>query len=510
MRKLQQSVRHCIAGTFIAFVAVMILFFREAAGLEETSPRAESFEKLWVYILAGLAFNALVALMLLVKYRQRGDCENVQKALEQDAVTKLDSFNSFLKRAPKRIKEFETSGYYGAVVIVSMDDFKKINSIGGYEAGNTVLMRFAEHLQNLMRDREIIARYFGDEIILLLYGHSKREIEERIIFVWEKSLKSITIKQMEYIVKVSVGAKVIETKNPDLDTIISRATTAKIQAKQLGGNRYEFYTDETDLRLKKETEIETALHHALENGEFYLVYQPIVDMEDHEIMAVEALLRWNHPKFGCIPIFEVIEIAEKKGLIHQIGEWVLQEACIQNKKWLEKGLGKMVVSVNVSPVQMNYSDFGDTVMKALTVSGLDPNQLQLEITESAAMQDVRSKEHQIRKLKLKGIGIAIDDFGTGYSSLSYFANLPVDNLKIDRSFILSMSVNKNAKMIVDTIIHMARGMKITTTAEGVEDFNQMAMLRSMGCTRFQGYLITEPLKAEDLEAFFKDIPEKQA
>lgn len=170
----------------------------------------------------------------------------------------------------------------------------------------------------------------------------------------------------------------------------------------------------------------------------------------------------------------------------------------------------MVVSVNVSPVQMNYSDFGDTVMKALTVSGLDPNQLQLEITESAAMQDVRSKEHQIRKLKLKGIGIAIDDFGTGYSSLSYFANLPVDNLKIDRSFILSMSVNKNAKMIVDTIIHMARGMKITTTAEGVEDFNQMAMLRSMGCTRFQGYLITEPLKAEDLEAFFKDIPEKQA
>lgn len=510
MKKIHQSVRRYIIGTFIAFIIVMVLFFREAAGLPETTGRAMSFERLWVYILAGLAVNALIALILLVKYCRKVDLESVEKALEQDAVTRLDSFNSFLKRIPRRIKEFQTAGYYGAVVIVSMDDFKKINSIGGYEAGNAVLMNFADHLKSLVREREMIARYFGDEIILLLYDHSRQGLERRVISIWENSLKSVVIKQMEYIVKVSVGAKMIQTKDPDIDTIISRATTAKVHAKQLGGDRYEFYTDETDLRLKKETEIEAALHHAIENGEFYLVYQPIVDTENHEITALEALLRWNNPKFGDISIFEIISIAEKKGFIRQIGKWVLQEACIQNKKWMEDGLGKMVVSVNVSPVQMDYSDFADTVMEALEISGLDPNQLQLEITESAVMQDVRSKLHLIQKLKLSGVRIAIDDFGTGYSSLSHFANLPIDNLKIDRSFVLSLLKNKNARMVVDTIIHLARGMKVTTTAEGVEDFRQMAILRSMGCTKFQGYLITEPLPAKELEVFFSNIPEKQA
>lgn len=434
----------------------------------------------------------------------------MQREYEKDAITHLDSFKSFLKRLPLELEKYSRRGSAGAVVIVSMDDFKKINSLGGYEVGNEVLLNFANHLKGFVKEGELIARYFGDEIILLLEGKTVEDLKSRIWDLWGSSPKNIEIGEIEYILRVSVGAKIIrDIAGGETDKVINRATIAKVKAKQSGGDRCEFYTEEMDSRLKMEAEIETALYHALENGEFYLTYQPIVDLSKNEITANEALLRWNHPKFKELPIVDIIDIAERKGIIRQIGEWVLNEACRQNKVWHDQGIGLMAVSVNVSPVQMDDPNFVDMVVRVLEKTELDPKYLQLEITETAILQDVKSNQRSIHKLKSMGIRIAVDDFGTGYSSLSYFVNLPIDNLKIDKSFVDRMNVNENSRMIVDTIINMARGMKITTTAEGVEVYKQILMLRHMGCDKVQGYLITKPVEPERLAYLLEQLPEKQ-
>lgn len=495
--------------TFLFSAAVMVLFFKQAFALRSNGEGGVSvFKNLWGYILLILAVNIFFSLFFVFQNRRR-TIGKEEIWTEKDSITQLDSFKSFLKRCPSRLEQYTKKGNIGAIVIVSMDDFKKINSLGGYEAGNDVLLSFSNHLKSFAGESELVARYFGDEIIMLLEGSSYDVLKERIVDIWAQSLKNIEVGEIEYILRVSIGAKIIHDRTVDMNTIINRATIAKVKAKQNGGDRCEFYTAEMDSRLKLETEIESALYHALENNEFYLIYQPIVDLEKNQITANEALLRWSHPKFKDVPILDVISIAERKGIIRKIGEWVLTEACKQNKKWHDEGIGQMAVSVNVSPVQMDSPDFVDTVLRALNESGLDPKYLQLEITETAVMQDVKTKQGSIYKLKSMGIRIAVDDFGTGYSSLSYFVNLPIDNLKIDKSFVDRMNVNENSRMIVDTIINMAKGMKITTTAEGVEVYKQILMLRNMGCNKIQGYLITKPVEPDKLKHLIEQLPEKE-
>lgn len=510
------STRRCIKGyflfTLIVFVIVMTLFFMEAVSAETIiGGDKTSFGELWQYILLALALNLGVALFFFIRF-QRGvysKLESMEQGLEKDSITNLYSFKNFLKYFPEKLVEYQHKKKTGALVIVSMDDFKKINSIGGYEVGNEVLLTFAEKLKSMVAPEELIARYFGDEIILFLQGESPEQLKQRIILLWQKCPQYIEVGNVEYIIRVSMGAKIIKDTAGDPDKMINRATMAKVKAKQKGGNCCEFYSDETDFDVKNELAIEKALFHALENKEFYLVYQPIVDIKTHEISCNEALLRWDNDQFKQMPILDVIRIAEKRGIIREIGEWVLREACRQNKLWQDRGLGNMAVSVNVSAMQMDQPNFVNIVQNALDRSGLDPEYLQLEITETIAMHDVKSKLLFIQELKKMGVKISIDDFGTGYSSLSYFANLPVDNLKIDKSFIQDMSMNENSKMVINTIINLARGMNISTTAEGVEEYSHAARLQHMGCNNIQGYLVTKPLRPELLEELIMKLPMRE-
>lgn len=431
----------------------------------------------------------------------------IKELTYKDTITGLYNYNSFLIELPHKLKHFgdiqgEKRGY---IAVVSVDDFKKINSIGGYETGNIVLKRLSGSIKGFIGDGELIARYFGDEIILFLVDKNLEEIHIRL-----KRLKAICcapleIKGIEYRLKASIGAGLLEFTNKRVEDVIHHATIAKLKVKKLGGDGYEIYNEDINHAIKQEQEIENSLYHALENKEFYLLYQPIVDIRTNEIVGNEALLRWDNKDWGYIPIYYIIELMEKKGIIVDVGEWVLTEACRQNKLWQDKNLGDFKVSVNLSPLQLEDMGFMDKVQKILENTGLNPKYLELEITESSAMTNVKDKLEQIKKLKNMGIKISIDDFGTGYSSLSYLTQLPIDTLKIDRSFVKDMVSDGNAKAIISTIITMAKSLNIKVTAEGVETEKHLEILKSMECDKIQGYLVSRPLKPEILESLLEEI-----
>lgn len=423
----------------------------------------------------------------------------IKKLTYHDPLTQLYNLNGFLANLPPSATQLKGKYPISAIVIISVDDFKRINSISGYKDGNLVLQKLAKQLKGFIRIEEGIGRYFGDEFILLLKGDSLKELEERVNQLWEQCKIEINFKDTEYRLKVSIGIAVTANTEIQVEEIVNQANIAKIQAKKDGGNRYQFYDMKINESFKLEQKIENALYRAIEKGELYLVYQPIVDLKLNKIIGTEALIRWKHEKFKTVPPLEIIKVAEKAGFIIDIGRWVLTEALKQNKRWQEQGFTSMFVSVNISALQFDQYNFVEMVKGIIEKTSTDPKFLELEITETNAMTMVEEKMIKLRKLKEMGIRIAIDDFGTGYSSLAYFTRFPINTLKIDRSFVSDIFQDENAKMIITTIINMAKSINIATTAEGVETLEQLKFLEKQGCDKIQGYLISEPVRSEQVE-----------
>lgn len=441
---------------------------------------------------AGASFNVMLS--------------HIKKLTYIDPVTEMYNFNSFVLELPYKIKRRDE--YYGicAISIISIDDFKRINSIVGYEAGNKVLKELSQRVLGFITENELVARYFGDEIIVFLWEENMASLDNRIVRLWKLCGQPIHLDANNLLLKTSIGVSILTESCDSYDEVIHEATLAKLKVKKSGGNGIDFYNEEISKQIKQEEELDSAIYEAISANEFYLVYQPIVDVKSNEIVANEALLRWAHENYSTLPIPIVIELAEKKGYIEELGFWILKEACRQNKQWQDMGLGMMVISVNISVYQLEKPDFIDKVKEALEYSKLEPEYLELEITETAAMDNVSQKLPLILKLKDLGIKISIDDFGTGYSSLSYFTKFSIDTLKIDKSFVLDMLTDTNAMTIIDTIVNMAKAMNVSITAEGVETLEHMEKLKMMDCDKIQGYLISKPVKPVLLEALLRKLP----
>jgi len=306
----------------------------------------------------------------------------------------------------------------------------------------------------------------------------------------------------EFVVTSSIGVALYPDDGEDIDTLLKNADVAMYQAKNAGRNSVRFYSGTMSLRSLERLELESALRHALENEELELHYQPKIELSSRHMIGVEALLRWHHPEQGDIPPSRFIPLAEECGLISSLGEWVLRQACRQAKAWQDNYDQSLGIAVNISSQQFFHSDVADVVLRALFDASLKPSALQIEMTESILMHDIKETIATFSRLKEAGVSLAMDDFGTGYSSLSYLKRFPIDTLKIDRAFVMDLENDKHNASICRAIIAMAHSLDLTVVAEGVETREQFEFMIDHDCDQIQGYLISKPLPAAELEERF--------
>ncbi|MFD1735267.1 EAL domain-containing protein [Bacillus salitolerans] len=393
-----------------------------------------------------------------------------------------------------------------AVMFIDMDRFKIINDSLGHYAGDEILKMIADRIKKVLPSGSFLGRFAGDKFTLLL---SKSVDIENIVNIAQDIQqcigKPVLYLEQEYFITASIGISLYPDDGMDEQTILRNADAAMNRAKQQGGNKIKFYSTEMNNQALYRLELESYLRKALEKKEFFLCYQPLVDLETGTIYGSEALIRWNHPKLGLVSPVEFIPLAEETGLIHDIGRWVLFTACKQTKLWHDMGLGLLTVSVNVSANQFQQSHFLTEVMKALHDSGLPAEYLNLELTESVMLRNATHSIQLMKELQKIGVRVSIDDFGTGYSSLSYLKNLPINTLKIDRSFIQNLRMDNSDIAIVKAIITMGHGLDVKVVAEGVETEDQINLLKQMNCHYAQGYFIHRPLSIGEFEAGLKTL-----
>jgi diguanylate cyclase (GGDEF)-like protein len=423
-----------------------------------------------------------------------------------DSLTGLPNRAFFRQHLDLELKQAERRGGRGlALLCVDLDNFKSVNDTLGHPAGDELLRAVAGRLGASVGDA-MVARLGGDEFTIILSHRDAHEaagaIAGRLIAALAEPL---VIRGHELAIGASVGIAMAPGDAADADTLLKHADLALYQAKGEGGGTYRFFESEMNARAQARHQLEADLRRAIGHGEFELYFQPLYDLETNRIGSFEALIRWNHPSRGLVAPDEFIPLAEETGLIVPIGSWVIQEACRQAMRWPED----VRVAVNVSSVQFRKPGLANVLMQALAASGLDPRRLEVEITESIFLESSEALIQVLHSLRSMGIRIALDDFGTGYSSLSYLQSFPFDKIKIDRSFIQQLLSRAGSTAIVRAVIDLARALGMETTAEGVENPEQLAELRLQGCSSVQGYLFSRPVTAAAvLEALAAANPER--
>ncbi|MBS1196805.1 MAG: putative signal transduction protein containing a rane domain, an and a domain [Proteobacteria bacterium] len=385
-----------------------------------------------------------------------------------------------------------------ALMFLDLDHFKHINDSLGHTIGDQLLQSVAERLTACVRDTDTVCRQGGDEFVILLAEIEQAQdagiIAEKLI---EAFVEPHVIGGHELHVTLSIGISVYPEDGKDVDSVLQNADTAMYHAKASGRNNYQFFKAEMNTRAVHRLSVESSLRRALKKGEFFLQYQPQIDIASGAITGTEALIRWQDPQLGLVYPEQFIPIAEECGLIVPIGRWVLREACRQVKAWQDAGLPAVPVAVNISAVEFRHKNFLAGIALILKETGLKPTYLELELTESILMHDTESSKSGLEALKAMGVNLAIDDFGTGYSSLSYLKRFPIDTLKIDQSFVQDITTNADDATIVSAVIGMGRNLKQRVIAEGVETCEQLAFLRTQLCDQGQGFKFSHPLSAED-------------
>lgn len=416
-----------------------------------------------------------------------------------DALTGLPNQRLFKNRLTHALEDAKRSGQNLAVLYMDLDRFKLINDTLGHNVGDLLLQNVAERITGCLRKQDTVSRQGGDEFTILLPGLMHQEAEQVVLDIFNAINKPFTLHDYQLYITPSIGISLYPSCGDQADILIKNADTAMYRAKEKGKNTYQFFNETMALQTLQKLNMENALRKALENDQFVLHYQPKVDLRTGRMTGVEALIRLQHPELGFVSPVDFIPLAEETGLIIPIGQWVLHKACAQCKEWQTQAMPQnMSVAVNLSMLQLKQEHFVEMVELVLSETGLDPQHLEIEITESMAMQNVDLLIQKLMALKKLGIGICIDDFGTGYSSFGYLKQLPIDTLKIDRSFVNDITNSEEDDAIVQAIIAMAHVLKLKVIAEGVETNKQYTLLKQYNCDSVQGYYLSRPLAAEDI------------
>ena len=470
------------------------------AGLEQLYTRLVGYAGLTMVI----AMGSLAVAYLLVA-RMRRVVKNAEAHLDYlahiDPVTSLPNRHAFNERLATAIAKVDQFGGCVGLLLLDLDNFKIVNDTLGHHSGDTLLQLVARRLMECLRSGDVICRIGGDEFAIILESDAARDgatVADKVLAVLAAPFD---IDVHEIYVTASVGISVYPDDAGDLETLTRNADTAMYQAKGKGKNAWEQFHPELDQRVQKRMSLETSLRKALERDELLLYYQPKVDLRDGRVAGLEALLRWKHPELGLVSPVEFIPIAEDSGLIVPIGRWVLRSACRQIAAWRDAGLGMVQVSVNLSARQTRDPHLVHDIINALRDTGVPAGQLELEITETVLMDNVNANVDLLRRLQAEGIRLSIDDFGTGYSSMAYLKCFPIDQLKIDRTFVRDIPGDGDDEAITTAIIAMAHSLGLSVVAEGVETEAQLNFLRNADCDLMQGYYFAEPRPAEQVAAF---------
>ena len=425
---------------------------------------------------------------------------HVYRLAYYDQLTGLPNRNYFCERVGEQLSA--QPDMKGVVVFVDIDNFMRLNNSFGYTIGDVLMRQVASRLEECTGGKALLARLRGDEFVMFVAGTSdKSDIEVLMAAIIRSFGRPFAHDSLEFDLAVSMGICAYPDDARDATTLIANAESAMSQAKAEPGTSYKYYDRKTVEVASRRVALEGSLRRAVERNELFLQYQPIADVRTGAIVATEALVRWMHPEFGLMSPDKFIPIADETGLIISIGEWVLGEACRQTRAWHDQGFRNLGIAVNVSAVQFAQAQLLTQIRNTLDHSGLAPQFLEVEITESVLMRDAEATATTLKALKDMGVCIAMDDFGTGYSSLSYLKRFPIDTLKIDKSFTQDICANHDGASIVSAIAALGRSLDLSLVAEGVETPEQRAFLETQQCDRMQGYLLSRPLQSDQVARF---------
>lgn len=435
----------------------------------------------------------------------RKDAEQrINYMASHDSLTKLPNRTLLQDRIQQTLAHNHRRGKKAALIFVDLDKFKVINDTLGHDIGDSLLQEAAARLVSCVRSEDTVARQGGDEFIVLLSTISHADDAGSIA---QKIIDSINlpfnIQGKELHIGASIGIAAYPEDGDNMETLLKNSDIAMYHAKESGRGNYQFFSAEMNEHATEKQALISSLRHAAERNELFLVYQPVVDMASEIIAGMEVLLRWKHPEFGMISPVKFIPLAEESGLILPIGEWVIRSACEQLKRWQTEGYDVPRLAINLSAKQFRQKTLSHVIERILKETDIEARYIGFEITESMLLQNIEEVVETLLKLSFMGLEISIDDFGTGYSSLSYLKRLPINKLKIDKSFIDDVTTQPDAAAIVKAIIAMAHGLSMKVVTEGVETNEQLEFLRQQGCEQYQGYIFSKPLAASEIISKFK-------
>ena len=437
-------------------------------------------------------------------YRARPS--TTQRLSRHDGLTDLPNRSAVEDAAERAIDECRAKGGEFAVIVLNVDRLKTINNSLGHHAGDELLRELSRRMRRVLKRNDVLVRLAGDEFTVLAHNlRGTRDAESILNRLSGTAREPVMIREQEVHASLSAGISVFPVDGSTFPVLLRHAEVAMRVAKASSRGSYRFYSHDMSQSADDRLTLENELRRAIELGQMEVHYQPKVDIPTNRVRSAEALIRWRHPTRGMVPPNKFIPMAEEAGMIVEIGEWVLREACMQVRRWLDGGLSPVRVAVNLSAKQFRHADLAAVVRSALQDAGLEPGYLERELPESAVMDDAEKSASTLQVLSTMGVHISIDDFGTGYSSLSYLRRFPLDKLKIDRSFVRDLIENPDDASIVKAIISLAHNLRLRVVAEGVETGEQLGFLRELGCDQYQGFYCSPAVPPDEFASLLQRL-----
>jgi len=457
------------------------------------------------YLVKGMGDGNLLIRSLRYSIERKQTEERLSYLAQFDHLTGLANRTLFNERLAQAITWADRNDHLVALLFLDLDHFKAINDTLGHNAGDRLLISVADRLKGCVRKTDMVSRFGGDEFTIILEGLSSAKDAASVAHkILETLLPPFDLDGHEVYVTASLGISIYPLDGGTTVEMLRYADTAMYRAKEEGRNTYQYFTADMNKRAFEMLAFRNSLHKALDNEEFVLHYQPLVDLRSLRIIGTEALIRWNHPQYGLVYPGRFISLAEETELIIPIGEWVLRTACARCKQWNDQGHGPMGISINLSARQFRQRELPHVVDSILAETGLEPQLLSLELTEGSLMEDTHVASGMLFMLKEMGVRISIDDFGTGYSSLSYLKRFPIQTLKIAQTFVVDITKDSDSAAIAAAIIALSHSLHLDVIAEGVETREQLLFLQEQGCDIVQGNFISFPIPADDLESLLEE------